>query len=88
MPAPDEADAGEMDAKGVAEESASPPGAATPLVSDLSADFQYHVVGRGDTLGKIAAKYRTSEAKIIELNNITHPNIIRLGTRLKVPKTP
>ena len=88
LPAPDEADAGEMDAKGVAEESASPPGAATPLVSDLSADFQYHVVGRGDTLGKIAAKYRTSEAKIIELNNITHPNIIRLGTRLKVPKTP
>ena len=85
LPAPDEADAEEMDAEAVAEETESPPSAATPAAWE---DFQYHVVGRGDTLGKIAAKYRTSEAKIIELNNITNPNIVRLGTRLKVPKAP
>ncbi len=73
------------DAKAVEEEMTTPLSAPGPVESE---DFQYHVVGRGDTLRKIAAQYRTSEAKIIDLNNIENPNILRLGTRLKVPKAP
>lgn len=42
-------------------------------------------VKRGDTLAKLAIKYRTSISEIIELNNIQNRNLIYTGEILKIP---
>ena len=39
-----------------------------------------------ESLGRIAIRYRTTRRKLMELNNITDPNKILIGQRLKVPK--
>lgn len=38
-----------------------------------------HTVVAGDTLGKIAAKYGTTVAKLAEINGIKNPNLIHVG---------
>ena len=43
-----------------------------------------YVVKKGDTLSEIAKKYNTTINKLVELNNIKNPNLIRVGQRLKV----
>lgn len=43
------------------------------------------VVGRGDTLTSIAARYRTSVAAIAAANGITNPDHVLAGSRLRVP---
>ncbi|MCP3900173.1 MAG: LysM peptidoglycan-binding domain-containing protein [Desulfobacteraceae bacterium] len=47
--------------------------------------YAFHRVRRGETLSKIARKYRTSVRTISRLNNIGRRNIIIAGRRLKVP---
>ena len=44
-----------------------------------------HVVEKGDYLGKIAAKYKVSSKDIMTLNNISNPNKIQLGQKIKIP---
>ncbi len=44
-----------------------------------------YVVGKGDTLSVIAKRHRVSVADIMVLNNISQPNKIRLGQKLKMP---
>ncbi len=44
-----------------------------------------HKVRRGETLGRIAARYRVSVAELARANNISPNNILREGTRLQVP---
>ena len=44
-----------------------------------------HVVARGDTLGKIALKYGASVSSIVTANDISNPNLIRIGQKLTVP---
>lgn len=44
----------------------------------------YYIVKSGDSLSSIALKYRTSVAKLVSLNNISNPNLIRVGQRLRV----
>lgn len=44
-----------------------------------------YTVKAGDTLSKIARSYKTSVAKIAELNNIKNVNLIRVGEKLKIP---
>ena len=44
----------------------------------------YYTVKSGDTLSKIASKYNTSVAKLVSLNGIKNPNIIRVGQKLRV----
>lgn len=56
-----------------------------PLTPSSSAETTVHVVGPGDTLSKIAKKYGISVKQLIEMNNITNPDVIVLGTELKVP---
>lgn len=46
-----------------------------------------HVVKRGDTLGRIARRYGTTVARLVTLNGITDPNLIRVGQRIKLPPT-
>jgi LysM repeat protein len=44
-----------------------------------------HTVGKKDTLMKIAAKYKTTIAKIVAANRLKNPNVIPLGMRLTIP---
>jgi len=44
-----------------------------------------YVVGRGDSLSVIAARYGLRTAELVALNNIADPNKIRLGQKLILP---
>lgn len=56
-------------------------------VPDLD-EYETYTVSRGDTLKKIAAKFNTTEAELLRLNKLPNPDIVQLGQKLKVPKTP
>lgn len=45
---------------------------------------QYYTVKSGDTLSEIAAKYKTSVNRLVSLNGIKNPNLIRVGQKLRV----
>jgi len=47
-------------------------------------DYIIHRVTRGETLGSIARKYRTSIARIRANNNIDDPDLLQVGERLKI----
>jgi membrane-bound lytic murein transglycosylase D len=49
--------------------------------------FAQHKVKRGETLGKIAQKYRTTVSAIAELNNMSARKTLRAGQYLTVPVT-
>lgn len=51
-----------------------------------NSDIVYTVV-KGDTLSGIAAKYGTTYQKLAEYNNISNPNIITVGQKIKIPTT-
>ena len=40
---------------------------------------------KGDTLGKIAHKFKTTPAAIMTENNITDPTKLTIGKKLKIP---
>lgn len=44
-----------------------------------------YTVERGDTLGKIAREHGVSLSDLIEANNISNPNLIRIGQVLVIP---
>ncbi|NLD74041.1 MAG: LysM peptidoglycan-binding domain-containing protein [Chloroflexi bacterium] len=63
------------------------PGAAastpTPTPSPTEpGDGVWYTVVRGDTLGQIAARHGTTTTAIMRANNISNPNLIRVGQRL------
>ncbi|HBZ71108.1 MAG TPA: hypothetical protein DEP35_15795 [Deltaproteobacteria bacterium] len=62
--------------------SASPPSKTAP---ESAASFTIYEVQRGDTLSKIAARYRVSTAALASWNGISDPNRIQVNTRLRVP---
>lgn len=43
-----------------------------------------YTVQRGDTLSEIALKYNTSIESIVSLNNISNPNLIYIGDKLRI----
>jgi membrane-bound lytic murein transglycosylase D len=49
------------------------------------ASFEYYKVRRGDTLSHIARRYRTSIAKIRDLNDFSSRTLLRVGQKIKVP---
>ena len=51
-----------------------------------SSKYVIHVVGKGDTLSKIAQKYKVSLKSILDLNGIKEDTPIRKGQELKVKK--
>ena len=57
--------------------------AANPSLPDTA---KYHVVKRGENLGRIAKKYKLSLPKLLKLNNMTNADARRLqvGQKLKV----
>ena len=46
-----------------------------------------YVVKAGDTLSSIAAKYGTTYQVLAEYNNISNPNLIHVGQKIKIPNT-
>jgi LysM repeat protein len=46
-----------------------------------------YTVKRGDTLGKIASKYKTTVSALAKLNGIKNVNLIRVGQKLKLSGT-
>ena len=44
-----------------------------------------HIVARGDTINRIAAKYRASVTRIVSANKISNPDIIRIGQEILIP---
>jgi len=49
-----------------------------------AAGSTFYRVGRGDNLTYIARRYHTTVAKIVQLNNITNPNLIFPGQILRI----
>lgn len=47
--------------------------------------YVVHRVKRGDTLSRIALRYRTTIYRILKANNLRRANVIRVGQRLKIP---
>jgi LysM repeat protein len=46
-----------------------------------------YTVQAGDTLGKIAVRYGTTVAALLQLNSLSNPDVIAIGQKLKVPGT-
>jgi murein DD-endopeptidase MepM/ murein hydrolase activator NlpD len=46
----------------------------------------FHKVQSGDTLGRIAAQNGVSVAELQKINNITNPNLIRVGQMIRIEK--
>lgn len=44
---------------------------------------RYHVIRKGDTLGKIARKYGTTVSHLCKLNHMTSRTILRIGRRIR-----
>ena len=44
-----------------------------------------HIVQKGENLSLIAAKYHVSRTAIINANNLSNPNLLRVGKRLTIP---
>lgn len=45
----------------------------------------FYVVGRGDTLARIAARFGTTVGAIASTNGIANPNLIYVGQQLRIP---
>jgi LysM repeat protein len=52
--------------------------------SAITHEHTYTIV-KGDTLGKIAHKFKTTPAAIMTENNITDPTKLTIGKKLKIP---
>ncbi|MCK5861128.1 MAG: LysM peptidoglycan-binding domain-containing protein [Candidatus Hydrogenedentes bacterium] len=55
------------------------------ISSALDGNYTSHLIEPGDTLRSIAGRYGTTTAVLIEINQIANPDIVVLGTKLKVP---
>jgi LysM repeat protein len=57
----------------------------TPAPSTSATSSRTYRVIAGDTLSRIAYKFRTKTAILVSLNNLTNANLIRVGQVLKLP---
>jgi LysM repeat protein len=55
----------------------------SPMAS--SSHGHYYTVVKGDTLSKIAHKFKTTTAALMSENNITDPAKLSIGKKLKIP---
>ncbi|MBR3702995.1 MAG: LysM peptidoglycan-binding domain-containing protein, partial [Alistipes sp.] len=46
--------------------------------------IKYHIVKRGDTLGRIAINNHTTVTKLCQLNGIKRTSTLRIGQRIRV----
>lgn len=66
-----------------AKETEKPAVVETPATT-VSGNIVEHVVASGEYLGRIAAKYKTTTAKILELNPGLEPDKLSIGQKIKV----
>ena len=59
----------------------------TNIYSSTSEKIIYHRVQKGESLGKIAQKYRTSVSELCRLNGLTTKSILRVGQTLRCGTT-
>ena len=52
-----------------------------------SSGEKVYVVKSGDSLSGIAAKYGVTYQALAKYNNISNPNVIRVGQKIKIPST-
>lgn len=52
------------------------------IVDQRKATNKTYIVAKGDTLAAIAKRYKTTVAKLVEVNNIPNPNLIYVGQSL------
>lgn len=45
---------------------------------------EYHVIRKGDSLGRIASKYSTSISKLCKLNGLKKTSILRIGRQIRI----
>jgi len=57
----------------------------TEIVNAADYKNMYHTVKKGETLGSIAAKYRTTVKKIAAYNNMKNINKLSIGQKIKIP---
>jgi putative chitinase len=62
-----------------------PPATQPPAGTPPPATGGTYVVQRGDTLGRIAAKFGTTFQAIASANNLSNPNLIFAGQTLNIP---
>lgn len=67
-------------------EEAQAPVEEKPVEEKPKAKYIWYKVKAGDTLSKIALKYKTSVPKLVKDNKIVNPNVIYVGQKLKVYK--
>ena len=56
----------------------------TPEPTPEPSDVEYYTVVKGDTLSKIAKRFGTTVKQLCEWNNISNPDLIRIGQVLRV----
>lgn len=49
-----------------------------------SSSAKYYTVKKGDTLSHIAKRYGTTVSKLVKLNGIKDPNLIRIGQKIRI----
>lgn len=65
---------------------AAPAQAKAPAAVPATASYGgFHIAGPGDTLAKIANRYRVSVADLAKVNRITPQTQVKLGDRLNIP---
>ena len=52
---------------------------------EIDSDHLFYIVKSGDTIGELAARYKSSEMAILKENNINNPKNIYPGQKLKIP---
>ena len=63
---------------------AKPSATTQPVPTPATNSTLYHTVQKGESLGRIAAKYNTTIEKIMQWNNISNPDKIAEGQKLKI----
>jgi len=55
-----------------------------PYIAPVASSGSY-VVQKGDVLSKIASKFGTSSATLVQMNNLSNPDVLYVGQELRVP---
>ena len=57
------------------------------IISGSISNYTSYTVQAGDSLSAIAARFGTTVAELVSLNNISDPNLIYVGQVLKIPSS-
>lgn len=61
------------------------PGLQITIPGEGGESGRVHVVAKGETLSNIASRYKASLSGLVEANELSNPNLIRIGQKLTIP---